>query len=206
MQTTKDGKLKFDQVSHTYRRTDNGAQVKSVTQVIDAAGLTDFDSIPIADDVKARAMLRGTYTHKATELFDRNELDVTTLDDTVRPYFSGWAKFRADTGFMPIEIELQLLHPTLNYCGTLDRIGLLGGRHVTLDIKTGAACAWTRIQTAAYSQLAAGNQIACAPERYALELQKTGRYKLHGPWTDPNDFNVFLAALTITNWHDNKGL
>lgn len=41
-----------------------------------------------------------------------------------------------------------------------------------------------------------------ACRRFALELSKEGKYKLI-PFTDPNDFNVWLAAVAVHHWKAN---
>lgn len=59
-----------------------------------------------------------------------------------------------------------------------------------------------------YSYAGTPDLIGCFPKptvarRFALELNKEGKYKLL-PFTDQNDFNVWLAAVACLNWKRNN--
>jgi hypothetical protein len=107
--------LTFDEEKHIF--TYNGLVLPSVTQILKRGGLSpDFTGI---DEWYAQ---KGTYVHKATELYDQGILDEDTLDDTVRRYFNGWKGFRAEFKGEIVAIEKRLRHPVFGYAGILDRI------------------------------------------------------------------------------------
>jgi len=182
-------RLVFDPDSHTY--TLDGVAVPSVTavlsnnrQLVDDRWFTEF------------ARDRGTAVHLATALHDRGLLDRNSVDDVVRPYLNAWLKFKDDVGFTPRMIEQTLYNERYQYAGTVDRIGDLGVTLSVLDIKTGTAIneKAVRYQTAAY--LDAAPQEYAGAMRYCVQLKDNGKYKLHGPYMDINDFAAFVANLT----------
>jgi hypothetical protein len=71
-------------------------------------------------------------------------------------------------------IEQILYHKKLMYAGTCDRIGILDGKRVVLDLKTGRPEPWHGIQLSAYE--------LCLPYegsiRTALYLKSDGNYRL----------------------------
>lgn len=59
-----------------------------------------------------------------------------------------------------------------------------------------------------YNYAGTPDLVGCFPKptqarRFALELNKEGKYKLI-PFTDQNDFNVWLSAVAIFNWKRNN--
>ena len=175
-------RLKFDSEKHEY--TVGGLRLPSVTEI-----LTEVFQTPQYGE--EYHMTRGSYVHLATELYDQGKLDESTVDDTIRPYFEAWKKFRAETGFVPEEIELRLYSETLRFAGTLDRIGTLGTHKILLDIKTGSGFGLARYQTAGY-EILRGQKM----KRYGVLLTAEGNYKIQ-PFTEKTDRNVFLSSLTV---------
>jgi len=86
-------------------------------------------------------MERGTAIHKATELWDRGNLDEETVDPQIQGYLASWIRFRWDQCYVPSEIEYQTYHPELMVGTTIDRLPLL-------DLKSGAPEPWHALQVA----------------------------------------------------------
>lgn len=181
--------LKFQEAGHRYFI--GSREVLSVTTVLEEAGI----SKPFYGGARGRFYAaRGTAVHTATQLDDEDDLDEDTLDEQLLGYLEGWREFRRISGFEPTLIEQTVADPLLGYAGTLDRVGMMGGRLVLIDIKTGSVPKWAGPQTGAYGRL-----ILKPVDRYVVRLEDTGRYSLT-PFTDRGDADTFLHALGVVHW------
>lgn len=190
--------LAFDPIEHVYRL--DGVVIPNVTRIL---GILDETWRVPAETLRAAAEL-GTAVHAACEYDDLGTLDESSVDADVWGYLEGWRRFRAETGFAPELIEARVFHPKLRYCGTLDRVGTLRGKHALLDIKSGAKWASHGPQTAAYQaayEAEGGAHVARVQARYCLYLKSDGRYDLV-PQKGKGDLSVFLAALTLTQYKE----
>lgn len=180
--------VEFDAEKHEYKI--GGAVVASVTQILKAGGI--IDGRWYTDESRAR----GTAVHVACDLYVRNDLDQTSLHPIVKPYFDAFLQFLLDTKFNPmLELcEVPQYNPFFNYCGTPDLVGILNGRPVLIDLKTGDAKQSARYQTAAYAEFPAIK--VYSPCRYDLRLFNDGKYKLNAH-RDSGDFNTFLSCLNV---------
>lgn len=189
--------LQFDEVAHRY--TLDGVELPSVTHILDDV----FDEYRSIDpDTLRRAQERGTAVHKACELYDLEQLDITTVDESIAPYLAGYINFLSETKFEHHAIEQKVVSRKYGYAGTLDRLGVLGKskRRCQIDLKSSVSVSRSvGPQTAAYDQAAREEKYIGAKEimdRYALQLRADGGYRLL-PCKSPADFSVFLSALTI---------
>lgn len=176
----------FDPVEHVYRV--GGVVWPGVSDILDAAGLkTKYGGFQ-------EAQWRGLHVHNATELYDQDDLDWNSVHQAWIGYVKAWAKFREERTFVPTLIEWQGYHPTLGFCGTVDREGTCGDSLEQLDIKTGTEEKWHRYQTAGYWILRQNKDAA----RGCVYISEDGTYRkvMH---EDPSDIRVFMAALTIYN-------
>ena len=185
----------FDPDTHTYRV--DGVVVPHVTGVLESERLTDYSHVdPLVLQV---AQIRGDFVHKLTALDDKGILDVATIDPSLAPFLDAWRKFRRETWFLPGMVEERLFHPVYRYAGTLDRVGLLDGERVLLDIKTGPILDGAALQTAAYA--------ACLPvpmdKRMGVRLKDNGTYSVE-TFEDEHDEEIFLAALALYKWRRRK--
>ncbi len=194
--------LKFDKASHTYKYNDN--LVPSVTQVIDC--LYDLSFIP-RDVLEYKSEL-GTAVHLATELHDNNDLDIDSLSPVIAPYFNAWLKFLAETKTEILSIEDRIYHTDYQYAGTLDRGVIINKKRAIIDIKCVAQLGvHVGVQLAGYQQ-AKNKELKKSDHfthRYAVQLKPDGTYRLE-PYTNNQDFSVFIGCLNIMNWRKNNGI
>lgn len=193
-------RIEFDESNHVYRV--DGVVYPSVTQILESAGLPDLSRVP-ADILEWKADI-GRKVHKAIEFDDDGDLDFDFLPVELRPYVEAYRKFKTESGFEPLAAEEPIFHPVYKYPGKPDRIGLLNGRIVLIDYKTGMIdlkCVGP--QTAAYKK--AWDEVHQRKDqivrRFALKLSNDGTYKLI-ECKNPNDFNIFLSALSLYNWRN----
>ena len=159
-----------------HRYTVDGVEVPSVSEV------TRFLAREVYSDVNQTALdaaaTRGTNVHKATEALDK--FGQVEVDDEALPYLKAYVAFRKEQNPEWEKIEWPVNNGLL-YAGTIDRYGLLGDRHVILDIKTTARI--DRPHKVVYT--AAQNLYRMAiQEKHAvdaiviLQLKKDGTYKM----------------------------
>lgn len=189
--------ITFDEERHEYRV--GGVLVPNVTKIV--SPLYDWMGVP--PDVLDRKAKLGTAVHMATEFDDKGTLDEETVSEEVRGYLNAWRRFRAETGFMPTLNEQIVFHPELRYAGKLDRAGVFPGSPEAvdiLDIKSGAEFDAHGVQVAGYAlAFVAERQIRTYPSRRAVYLKPDGTYRMRR-FTDPTDYQTFVALVTLTNW------
>jgi hypothetical protein len=178
-------KLKFDAATHTYRL--GKRIIPSVTQIIKAAGMIDTTYFT------PEATERGSAVHAAIDMLLDNDLDWETMDSRVLPYVEAFNAFWVESNLILEHTEQMVYCKTFNYCGRFDIIGLLNGRRVLIDIKTGVPQPWVAAQTAAY-QIAAEPIYGLIAKRFCLILSADGKYKLV---EHKFGYSEWLNALTI---------
>lgn len=185
--------LEFDPVAHRYSM--DGRELPSVTQIL--GRYEDWSGVN--PEVMAAAMARGTRVHAACALMLDGFIGPHDSGDDIAPYLAQFERFLAESGFVATLSEQRVYSAKLHYAGTLDLYGGLPKRKSALiDIKTGSVPRSAGPQTAAYARALKecdGHETRC---RYALLLRPEG-YKLI-PLENPNDDQVFMAALTMHNW------
>lgn len=189
--------LDFDEPSHVYRL--DGRVIPSVTQIL--APLVDYSMVK--PEVLERARQLGQAVHRATELYDNDDLDEDTLSDEVYPYLIGWQKFRRECGFVPLLREARFAHPSLGFAGTLDTVGPVKGELAVIDLKKMATLGpVVGVQTAAYKELCVRHGFNVIT-RYGLSLRQNS-YQLI-PYTGLTDWHCFVSLLTLHNWKQKHG-
>lgn len=182
--------LTFNAERHEYRW--NGQIVPSVTQVLDP--LSDYSMVPSA--ILERKKQIGTAVHIAIDLDIKGELDESTIHPAWEGYFSGWRKFKEQSGFVVESSEQYVFSEKYRFAGTLDLVGMLPSGPALIDTKTTAILMPTvGPQTAAYAEGVQKPRI----NRYALQLSPDGKYNLE-PCADKGDWAIFQAALTLWYW------
>jgi len=189
--------LFFDQKTHTYYF--NGNKVPGVTSVLEGAGISDFSMVP--REVLAQAQALGTEVHNLTELSDKKETIGKEPSDMAMSMLLHYDQFLFDLDVEIVEIEKKVFCEKYMYAGTLDRVAIfkkVSDQPVLFDIKTGQPSMSHQIQTAAY-EYAYKKDKRQKMDRYTLYLSSDG-YKLSEPYKSRQDFDVFLAALTVYNY------
>lgn len=182
-------RLDFDAQTHTY--TLDGRRLPSVTEVL--APLIDYSRVP--QDVLEAAREFGSHVHTACDLFNRDELDWSSLDDALVPYVSAWKQFLEDTGAVVIESETPVYHAQLGYAGTPDVVLAWDSRVVIPDLKSTAVVPPTvGPQTSAYAKAYQHMHGGREPERRCIQLNADGTYRVHRK-REPSDWSYFLSAL-----------
>ena len=197
--TTADPKFRFDAGKHRYYYED--IEVPGVSGILKAGNLTNIGFIP--KDILERSSRFGTAVHLTTSLYDKGTLDEAILDSALCPYLDGWQQFRADTNCIIEHNEAKVYSRKYHYMGTLDRVVVINGKRLILDIKTGLVYPSMAIQLSGY-QVGYNEGLALkdrAIGRLVVQLKENGTYSLPAKdFFKPSDFNVFKACLTIKNW------
>lgn len=119
--------LLFDEEHHIF--TVEGAVIPSVTTVLKRAGMTpDYSFL---DPWYAQ---RGTYIHKATELWENGTLDEDSLDSAISGYVDAYKACRRDFPVKVIGQEVRLWHPVLKFAGIIDMV-IEGNKHYKMFLK-----------------------------------------------------------------------
>jgi hypothetical protein len=150
--------------------SENGVPVPSVTTILDAYPKTaDYYAWlkrmgEDSDTIRDEAGRRGSRVHDMTEKYD-NGLEVSLIDSgsgDINLSLYEWSMFEKYVEFSTrfphenIAIEMNVISEALGFAGTLDRIILLNGKRILIDIKTSNAIYdsyW--LQLAAYRKLLA---------------------------------------------------
>lgn len=195
--------IEFDEDAHRY--TVNGKVYPSVTGILklwSKFGYTNFDATD--------AMWRGTVVHRATELWDQDDLDESSVEPEIMAYVRGWQKFRRDWQFTPGLIEARVAHLTWGYAGTLDRTGYgqqpgkRPAKCYLLDIKSGAPDPSHALQTMGY-YLPLHDCKAIIDARLTVYLSPDD-YKVEVHPNDTADRANFLAAVAFYKWRKQHNL
>lgn len=154
---------------HEYRL--DGRRIRSVTEIISSAGLMDFCT------AGEERMELGRYIHQAIALYDQGELDMDALDPAWLPHLEQWIRFKAETGFEPIQGEVPYYSKIYDFAGTPDKIGILNGWKDLLDFKSGSPAHWHDIQLAVYMKLLRENGLRVAKTFSLYLTPKTYRLR-----------------------------
>jgi len=135
----------FDKEGHRYIVP--GEFAWSTSDVISINGLCDMGSVP--QKVLDNASWRGDQLHRSVELFEIGTLDVSSIDESILPYFRAYMKFREEYEFQPIppyETPTVYRHQGTEILigATIDLRGFVKGVPCIVDLKscfnyTGAA-------------------------------------------------------------------
>lgn len=169
-------------------------EVPGVSRILDASGFkTNYPD----GDFK----LRGTRVHEASVLLDQGKIIRT--GPAIEPYIKAYGKFNSDfPGIAWDRTEEIIWHPELFYCGTVDRAGMLNGKRLILDLKTGTPPAQRlSLQLAAYCIILSHmEKIGFVDfQRWGCELRDDGSYKLH-ICNNPRDREVFIGLVHRYHW------
>lgn len=109
--------LEYSDERHEYRY--NGVIVPSVTGIISATKLVDYDRAN-CDELSAAA-LRGTIIHQCIEWYENGTLDIDSIDPELRGYFDAYLSLRKSDLPKPTATEERVYSVRYKYAGTLDQ-------------------------------------------------------------------------------------
>ena len=183
--------LTFDPNGHIYKV--NGVIVPSVTQVIAAAGLSDFSSVPAS--VLDAAIQFGNALHKAIELKCKGTLDEESVAEELKPYIAQWDQFCMDFTFFTGQQEYRAYNDAMRVGYCIDHIGHLTDDTALVDVKSGSPKPADVIQMCAYGYLYPAKRILLLyleKDRYkVIEIKGADRRR---------GVNIFIAALQLYNF------
>ena len=105
----------FDEGPHVYVLMPGSVVVPSVTQVLDAAGMSpDLSHLPDFYRDRGRAI------HRAMALHLHGTLDASTLDERVAPFIENGQRWLDNVGAVPLVVEHRWVHMSHEYGGTMD--------------------------------------------------------------------------------------
>lgn len=200
--------MKFDFQPDRHLYLVDGRPVPSVTQCLAAVGISpDLRFVDRA--VLERKRQIGIALHVALHYLQEGDLDMDSVDASVRPRLDAYRMFVADTGFKPIECELRMWPMTsgMRYGGTLDVTGIIKRQPWIIDFKTteGAPHVGWAIQLQAYE---CGIPKPLVPpfkwRRMSLQLYENGRYN-KTEWDDTGDLHEWASALYLVYRRMNRG-
>lgn len=188
---------------HIYRDV-AGNYVPSITQILRLTRISNY-SDAISREVMENAARRGTIVHQAAWAFAKyGDVDPSWLTEETEPYFEAYKRFLYETGFVPdpdfIESPMIACVHGMSYGCTPDALGSRGRFPHVVELKTTAGIerSW-RFQTAA-QELARFKTNQCGRAvRMAVQLLKTGKYKIDRHEQHAYDCHVFVSALTVTH-------
>lgn len=197
--------LRLDEIAHRAFLGDR--ELIRVTTALEEAGLIETTWFT------EESRVRGQYLHEAITLHHERDLADESVDPALQPYWEGYLAFLAESEFQPISVEQPVFDEAAGYAGRYDLFGrfqkLPDSALDLIDVKTGRAAAWVKLQTRAYGRRLDAPRL----RRWALELPGDGRYRLlalnlQTPITshqidrqaDQRHEAVFLAAVTVANW------
>ena len=155
----------FNEEKHEYSY--GGKQLPSVTTVIKEVLNITYPEYAIYHAT------RGTFVHKAIELWFKGVLDFETVDEAVMPYLDSFIKFQEKAKIEPILLEERFADKNISFAGTVDIVGKVKGKTYLFDIKTGQKQDSYNAQMAGYKKLLNDNDINI-DGIYILDLKPTG--------------------------------
>lgn len=125
------------------------------------------------------------------------------MDERISGYIEAWKGFLGHTQAEIILRERMMYCPTQKFAGTCDRLCVIKGKKVVIDLKCGEPAAAAALQTAAYARLLESHEGIKPEGRLAVRLKEDGTYKAV-EHNDPQDDRMFLYALSLYKWKKAK--
>lgn len=188
---------------HRYEDCD-GRWLPSLTQTFKLCGMSDFSGADPED--MANAARRGTALHELVEVWNREgDCDPAWITDELTGYFAGYRKFLGDTGFVcdPQWTEAPMIATIrgMRIGMRPDVFGKLRRDKAVVEIKAASSvqATWS-VQTALQELGIHSSNNVGRVRRFALQLFKDGRYKLHEHTNHQQDEAIGIAALRLVWW------
>lgn len=196
--------LTFDEIRHQYLL--DGKPVPSVTKVI-----SNVTEDMMLNNSFIKAGIRGTAVHKYCEMINNGErVNISQIPEDISRYVEGYLLFLSQEKYIVEASEMRVFSGTKRFAGTMDILAKdRKGKLCVMDIKTSAVVSpTTALQLAAYeacyremNKVPASKKIG----RVCIWLTGDGKYELIH-YNDPNDWNVFVCHLVVSNWRRKMGI
>jgi len=180
--------VRFDPETHQYFVGDR--EVAYPTLIMKEAGLLGSASAFFTPEARDR----GTRVHRACEAWDRGE--PVTLPDDEHGYLTSYTQWSSLVQPKWTLIETPGYSEKYNVAGTADRIGVIAGQPVVLDIKSGGTASHHGIQVAFYDLIFADHKTPpLTRRRIVLYLQQSGNTAQSVTYTDFTDYHTVMRLL-----------
>lgn len=179
--------IKYNDSDHTYWV--GNVRLPSVTEILQDEGFinnTWYDEW---------SCTRGTYVHRAIELYNSGALLESDLDERLVPYLDAWRRFKENVSIQIIASEKMVYSAIFQYAGRLDILCEINREKSIIDLKSGIVDSATALQLAGYAICFEGYY---SIKRYGLSL-KDGKATIRA-FNDPKDFEIWKALVAI-HWY-----
>jgi hypothetical protein len=169
--------LTFEPATHTYAL--DGARVPSVTGII---GAIVVSGQPIMDKrfFTADARDRGIYVHECVETINSHgSIDWEGVDERFRPYVLAYEAWKTTSGFEPVAVECRMASRSHWFAGTMDALGLIGGKTTLIDVKSGSPAPYHAIQLGGYAVLLEEHGYGI-DQAFTVQVKRDGTFVVHG--------------------------
>ena len=175
-----------------------------VTRIIGSVFPIDFSHV--SDEVLENAQDFGNAVHKMVELYIKETLDFTTLDDKLKPYLEQFKKWLKDSKFKPKGVSHRIYSEKYKFTGELDLWGTEKGVLTIPDLKTTTVIPKTvGLQLSGYEILLREHLKTQAKINRRVLRLFPDKYE-YLPMTRKSDMSAFLACMLITNYRKEIGL
>ena len=190
----------YDELSHAYYGPD-GKWIPSATQILTLCGLSDYSMIkPEVLENKRRI---GKEVHLHCAEFDKHGfLDPSWISDDAKPYVDAYLLFREQRRFVPdaAKVEVPMIAEVhgMKFGVTPDAPGTLDGYAALLERKcVEASQAVWAVQTALQEMALHKSGFCGRMQRFALQLKKSGKYKIDPHENHKRDASRAIAVLVV---------
>ena len=123
-------RLVFNEENHEY--TVDGIKLPSVTEIVSPF---TFSKYRVDAAVVNQAAYRGKMIHEVCADYDMGAIDDDAeLSPDIALYLKGWKDFCSD--YRPEWLMIEQPMASVNFAGTVDRVGMIDGNPCIVDIKT----------------------------------------------------------------------
>lgn len=193
----------FDEFGHLYKI--DGVVIPSVSQILQANGLSDFSMVK--PDILERAKQFGLGVHKGCELHDLKTLDRDSLCDPLVPYITQWQRFLTTFKVQILDIERRFWSTKYRFGGCLDRVAIINSKLTDVEIKTTTSISpTTAIQTMGYKILYdEGRKFKDKIKKRLVVQLKEKSFEIK-EYRDARDEQIFMSCLTVLNYKKGRGI
>jgi hypothetical protein len=196
--------LEFDSINHIYRL--DGVIIPSYSQISKDLGLIDYSHVKQSTlEWKANV---GKAVHTAIFLHNTDELDMDSLDETVKSYFDSWLMFK--DSYQPKILTQYSEKPICSfkyrYGVTPDIIAEIEDLLTVVEIKTVSSMSPViDLQTEAQKIALEETYKIKIKQRWGLQLIPNAMPKLE-LYTEMSDFTAWVSCANVWHYKEKENL